>query len=179
MSQVEDVLTALPACVAGEVYRLPPEITLVDQLFVELSGEQPGCVALLALADSLLSNLRVWENLILPACYHRHAHTAQLESRVVDALQLLNIEESVRKPLLDSLPSGLDIQRKRELVLARAFIQAPHYVLVEPLWLDWASDLPLWQALAAQSVVLIVGGNEGRPLLDVSPLRDQEMQDQT
>ena len=78
-----------------------------------------------------VSNLKVWENLLLPAMYHRGGEPAAYEGRVVDLLCRLGVEENLMPEYLQSLPGALPVQAQRLLGCARAALMDPEIVIYE------------------------------------------------
>lgn len=158
---LEGVLAELARCRFGESYALACDDAQAAVLLADLHAQHAGQAVVLDFRTSLLSNLRVWENLILPAWYHGHAELAELERRVVQALRPFKLDDEGVAALLDGLPAALSAARKQELVLLRTLVLAPRYVLVEPAWLRRVRQTPLgaelWQAIEATSVVLQLG----------------------
>ncbi|GGP18740.1 hypothetical protein [Silvimonas iriomotensis] len=129
----------------------------------------PGAVGALEGAGGLLSNLRVWENMILPVWYHRSQSMAQLEARFVEVTGRLGLAGEALARLAAALPAGLDRERKRQLVLVRAYVQEAQFLLADQDWYDWinhAAPTACKDVFAglAESVPLVVIG-VGAPAL--------------
>jgi phospholipid/cholesterol/gamma-HCH transport system ATP-binding protein len=78
-----------------------------------------------------ISNLKVWENILLPAMYHRGTDPASCEGQVVDLLRRLGVEENMMPAYLQSLPGALPAQAQRLLGCARAALMDPEVVIYE------------------------------------------------
>lgn len=140
-------------------YWLEAPVSELDVLAERL--QEAGRVAVLDAAGCLVSNLRVWENLILPAWYHRGGALADWEAPLSRLLDLAGLAQEESQRLLGSLPGMLTPDERRLLVLLRAAVLAPDYVLIESDWLAWlrrqAEDHPaarLWQVLDCVRLVL-------------------------
>ncbi|GGP24508.1 hypothetical protein [Silvimonas amylolytica] len=136
-----------------------------------LNALAPGAVGALEGAGGLLSNLRVWENMILPVWYHQPQSMAQLESRFEAVFGQLGLEGDALKRLAAALPPGLDRERKRQLVLVRAYVQQARFLLADQDWYDWithAAPHACQEVFAhlAQSAPLVVVG-VGAPALSM------------
>ncbi|KAF0814385.1 hypothetical protein IGB42_01286 [Andreprevotia sp. IGB-42] len=172
------LLAALDECMIGQRYRLPgDDADLIADAIAALHVQKPGQATRLDFTTSLLSNLRVWENLILPAWYHRLAELPELETRVLAALQHLQLSEDAVRTLLDSLPATLAVTRKQELVLVRTLVLAPRYIFADADWCAWVERSPsvtaLWQAICEHSILLMPGGEAGLALPDAA-VQDME-----
>ncbi|MBM3114470.1 hypothetical protein [Jeongeupia naejangsanensis] len=127
------------ACQAGVCYGLESELRTHEgrHAVAGLQRFATGAVACLQGGGGLVSNLRVWENLILPAWYHESAAMADLEVRIAAVLDVLAVAEEERASLMASLPASLSRSQCRVLALVRALVQAPAWLVVEVEWLEW------------------------------------------
>ena len=78
-----------------------------------------------------VSNLKVWENILLPVMYHRGWEPAACEGRVVDLLRRLGVDDDLVPGYLQSLPGALPVQALRLLGCARAALMDPEVVIYE------------------------------------------------
>ena len=81
-----------------------------------------------------VSNLKVWENLLLPVMYHRGGEPATYEGQVVDLLRRLGVDESLVPGYLRSLPGALPVQAQRLLGCVRAALMNPEVVIYESVF---------------------------------------------
>lgn len=79
----------------------------------------------------LVSNLKVWENILLPVMYHRGWAPAACEARVLELLRRLGVEDELVPAYLQSLPGALPVQVQRLLGCARAALMDPEIVIYE------------------------------------------------
>lgn len=77
-------------------------------------------------SGGLVSNLKVWENLTLPLCYHQHVRSEELEECGVALLNRLGYTEK-----LMALPGHLTISQKKLIGCARAMLIDPDVILYE------------------------------------------------
>lgn len=75
---------------------------------------------------SLLSNLTLWDNLVLPLRYHRDPAPAEVEARARAALAIFGLE---RVPA--TLPSFAPINVRRLTAIARALILEPELLVLD------------------------------------------------
>lgn len=122
-----------------------------------------GQVAVLESNGGLLSNLRVWENLVLPAWYQNIASLAQLEARFVAALNTLGLHDADIENVASALPATLERDRKRMLCVVRAAVLQPGLLLLDQDMFAYLSrsTLPgikqLLGELSARAAVLVIG----------------------
>jgi phospholipid/cholesterol/gamma-HCH transport system ATP-binding protein len=77
-------------------------------------------------SGGLISNLKVWENLILPLLYHTSLSREEIESRGVAALERVGY-----KGKLFELVGHLTLFQKRMLGFARAMLSEPDLIVYE------------------------------------------------
>jgi phospholipid/cholesterol/gamma-HCH transport system ATP-binding protein len=78
-----------------------------------------------------ISNLKVWENILLPVMYHRNAKPASREGQVVELLGRLGVGEDLAPDYLQRLPGDLSAQTRRLLGCARVALTDPEIVIYE------------------------------------------------
>jgi len=79
----------------------------------------------------LVSNLKVWENILLPVMYHRGGEPTAYEGQVVDLLRRLGVDENLVPGYLQSLPGALPVQTQRQFGCVRAALMDPEIVIYE------------------------------------------------
>ena len=82
----------------------------------------------------LISNLKVWENIALPAMYHEGASPASIEGRVVELLGTLGISGSYAEAYLSRLPGLLPRHERRIAGLVRAMVTEPGLMIYEDVF---------------------------------------------
>lgn len=80
----------------------------------------------------LISNLKVWENVALPACYHRGKRCDEIEDRVTELFQRLGVE--VTREYLGSLPGPLPMSQKSLIGVVRAMLMEPDLVIYDSIF---------------------------------------------
>lgn len=70
----------------------------------------------------LIGNLKVWENILLPAWYHLGTTAEQAEAGVVTIYEQLGFGRDYVKQLMGRLPDQLSIYEKRVVALIRAML---------------------------------------------------------
>jgi phospholipid/cholesterol/gamma-HCH transport system ATP-binding protein len=78
-----------------------------------------------------ISNLKVWENILLPVMYHRDIEPAACEGQVLELLGRLGVEERLVPGYLQSLPGERPAQVQRLFGCVRAALIDPELVIYE------------------------------------------------
>jgi phospholipid/cholesterol/gamma-HCH transport system ATP-binding protein len=96
-------------------------------------GEQTG-VVIVPHDGGLISNLRVWENIILPVQYHCIQIAGKLEDRVAQLLVQCGLEdEAAVSNLLQRLPDQLSLYEKRMVGFVRAMLMSPELIIYDSM----------------------------------------------
>jgi phospholipid/cholesterol/gamma-HCH transport system ATP-binding protein len=103
----------------------------------------------------MISNLKAWENLLLPAWYH-HGLTAQQAERPVAAIfEQLGEGEAGLKQRMGELPDKLSLYERRAVALARAMLMEPDILIYDFTFAGLERD-------AAQRLMKLTGEFHGR-----------------
>lgn len=126
-------------CVAGRwwlsISKGDIEADWIDCLAAGAQKKWPGRVAVLDPAATLISNLRVWENLILPVWKRDGGPFTRFEDEVAAVFDLAGVDQESRAQLVVRLPAMLDKQDKRLVMLLRSVLVGAECVIVEDdLW---------------------------------------------
>jgi phospholipid/cholesterol/gamma-HCH transport system ATP-binding protein len=79
----------------------------------------------------LISNLKAWENLMLPAWYHRGVTARAGEREVVEIFRRLGEGENDLRRWLGRLPDQLSLPEKRFVAMARAMLMQPEILIYD------------------------------------------------
>lgn len=153
----------------------------LDELALKSQRKWPGKVAVLDAAAVLISNLRVWENIVLPRWHHENLPLKAYEDVLSDACDLAGLSSEQSEKLVGRLPAMLDRSERRLVILLRAILMAPVCVLMEEdLWRDLvtkADESPharLLQRLLQSSCVAVCGHSAAMAGFSPITLSDQE-----
>jgi phospholipid/cholesterol/gamma-HCH transport system ATP-binding protein len=80
-------------------------------------------------SGGFVSNLKVWENILLPLQYHGNPRPAEQEEEVADLLARLGLEADRLPRFLQSLPGNLGTRDRRFISLVRAMLQEPELMV--------------------------------------------------
>jgi phospholipid/cholesterol/gamma-HCH transport system ATP-binding protein len=81
-----------------------------------------------------ISNLKVWENIMLPGWYHKGLKAGEVEERVVESLVELGIEEDVLSDFLEGLPGNLPVYELRIICMVRAMLMEPELMIFDSVF---------------------------------------------
>jgi predicted ABC-type transport system involved in lysophospholipase L1 biosynthesis ATPase subunit len=96
-------------------------------------GDQPG-VAIVPHNGGLISNLRVWENIVLPVQYHGIEVAGKLDDNVAQLLLQCGLEdEAAVSDLLLKLPDQLSLYEKRLVGFVRAMLLSPELIIYDSM----------------------------------------------
>jgi ABC-type transporter Mla maintaining outer membrane lipid asymmetry ATPase subunit MlaF len=79
----------------------------------------------------LISNLRAWQNILLPASYHAGLTVAQVSGRVEGYFEQLGLSGDALASCLDSQPGVLPQHWRRLVGLVRALVMEPRVLVYE------------------------------------------------
>lgn len=103
----------------------------------------------------LISNLKAWENLLLPAWYHRGLTADQAERPVAEIFDQLGPGETGLKQRMGELPGQLSVYERRVVALARAMLMEPDILIYDFTFTGLERD-------AAQRLMKLTGEFQGR-----------------
>ncbi|MDD2700566.1 MAG: hypothetical protein PHH36_04940 [Sideroxydans sp.] len=96
-------------------------------------GAQAG-VVIAPHNGGLISNLRVWENIILPVQYHGIELSDGLEAHVTTLLDQCGMsDETLMSALMLKLPDQLTLYEKRLVGFVRAMLMEPEFIVYDGL----------------------------------------------
>ncbi len=79
----------------------------------------------------LITNLKAWENILLPSLFHYGKRAADVEPRVVQWLRELNPGSGDLRAFMGKLPDRLTLLEKRLVALVRTFLLEPEIVIYD------------------------------------------------
>lgn len=125
------VLTGLRRPRAGEVRLLDQNLHALDEIGRLAWFQRIGVVPE---DGGLISNLKAWENLMLPAWYHHGLTARTAEPEVVQIFQRLGQDENSLRRWLGRLPGQLSLTEKRSVALARAMLMQPEIMIYDSIF---------------------------------------------
>ncbi|TAL22054.1 MAG: ATP-binding cassette domain-containing protein [Nitrospirae bacterium] len=127
------VLTGLTRTDSGKVFIFGKEISSIT--YAELSEARKKMGVVLN-SGGLISNLKVWENLMLPLAYHASLSYNDIEVKMINILNNLGYNDD-----LNILPGPLPAYKKKLLGLARAFLTEPDLIIYDSIFDGLSSDI--------------------------------------
>lgn len=103
----------------------------------------------------LISNLKAWENLLLPAWYHRGLTAEQAERPVSELLEQIEADGTGLKRCMGELPGQLSLYERRVVALARAMLLEPDVLIYDFIFAGLERD-------AAQRLMKLTGEFHGK-----------------
>jgi predicted ABC-type transport system involved in lysophospholipase L1 biosynthesis ATPase subunit len=103
----------------------------------------------------MISNLKAWENLLLPAWYHRGLTAEQAERPVAEIFERLEPGEDGLKLRMGELPGELSLYERRVVALTRAMLMEPDILIYDFTFAGMDRD-------AAQQMMKLTGEFHGR-----------------
>lgn len=119
---------------------MPPERidALLEAAFRALGK---GAASWVSGENSLLENLAVWENILLPTQWHVPASEAALAARLREWLVRLGFDDQEMLALFAQRPSGLHEVHRRLVLWLRVLLLRPRLVVLDAdLWPDRRRD---------------------------------------
>ena len=92
-------------------------------------------VGIVSAQGGLISNLKVWENILLPVEYHDYIITAEIEQTALGYLEKAGYTGN-----LMALPAHLTVQEKRMVALVRAFMTDPRIIIYSDCFDGWVQS---------------------------------------
>ncbi len=103
----------------------------------------------------MISNLKAWENLLLPAWYHRGLTAQEAERPVAEIFEQLELHEAGLKQRMGELPDRLSLYERRVVALVRAMLMEPDILIYDFTFAGLERD-------AAQQLMKLTGEYHGR-----------------
>jgi predicted ABC-type transport system involved in lysophospholipase L1 biosynthesis ATPase subunit len=88
----------------------------------------------------LISNLKTWENILLPASYHLGRTAAAAEPGVVELFRRFGYGDEAIESLMGRLPAGLSLIERRLAALARSQLMNPDILIYDYLFTGLPRD---------------------------------------
>jgi len=118
---------------SGRVYQaIVRSPRMREEVIERLAGT--ACAAVVPADGGLIANLKVWENLALPAAYHGASSYADLEGQAVKIFAEFDVSGAGFESLCAMLPDHLDRYRRRLCAFVRALLTAPRLLVCDSLF---------------------------------------------
>jgi len=96
-------------------------------------------VAVVWRGGGVVSNLKVWENIALPVCYHFNRRPEEIEGRVVEICRAIGMDASPQ--WLASLPDPLPESEKSLIGVVRAMLMEPELILYDSIFVGQPPEI--------------------------------------
>lgn len=101
---------------------------------------QSDQTAIVPAGGGFVGNLKVWENLVLPATYHGTPRLADLDARASELFALLGGAAGYGAQLCGELPDRLSLLDLRRAAFVRAMLIEPEMIVFDALFEGLAGD---------------------------------------
>jgi phospholipid/cholesterol/gamma-HCH transport system ATP-binding protein len=122
------LLTGLAPPASGRLWVLGEDLYGLDEAHRISLFQRVGVVVE---DGGLITNLKAWENILLPSMYHHGKTAADVEPQVIALFQELYPGEQDLQRLMGKLPDHLTLYEKRLVALVRAFLLDPELMLYD------------------------------------------------
>jgi phospholipid/cholesterol/gamma-HCH transport system ATP-binding protein len=122
------VMTGATAPRKGSVRIAQQNLYLMDERAQLALFQRIGSVAH---DGGLISNLKGWENLVLPAWYHRGTAAADIEARAVPIFRELGLDNEMLRGVMRRLPDRLSTVERRCVAIVRAMLMEPDIMIYD------------------------------------------------
>jgi phospholipid/cholesterol/gamma-HCH transport system ATP-binding protein len=82
----------------------------------------------------LISNLKVWENIVLPVWYHKGKLPDDAEQKVADLFQEMGIDKSRLLKIMGILPGLLPAYEKKLICMVRSMLMEPDLMIYDAIF---------------------------------------------
>lgn len=121
-----DTMLGLKRPAVGRVTLLGQEIySISEKEYIKLFRK----VGVVSEDGSMISNLKIWENIVLPLWYHNRSLPPDIENRVINLTSGMGIETSYLRELAGKLPGPIPDQVKRLIGLTRTMLMEPDLMI--------------------------------------------------
>ena len=117
----------------GHVYHAIVRSTAVRKTLIERLVDTAGA-AIVTADGGLIGNLKVWENLVLPATYHGSSQNRELEERSTGLFAQFGISGAAFETLCTTLPDHLGRFERRLCAFVRAMLTEPRIIVYDSLF---------------------------------------------
>jgi phospholipid/cholesterol/gamma-HCH transport system ATP-binding protein len=141
----ETARQALGAVLFGLVPPARGKVTLLDQAVFALAEDDRIAlfrrVGVVPANGGLISNLKVWENILLPAAYHMGRTALESEAQIVGVFRQLGYSNADIMSLMGKLPDELSMPERRLVALVRAMLTPADLMIYDDLFSGLTRDL--------------------------------------
>jgi phospholipid/cholesterol/gamma-HCH transport system ATP-binding protein len=144
------IFTGLTRPDSGRIFLFGKELSSLSSTELNSARKRIGIVLN---NGGLVSNLKVWENIMLPLSYHSSSHY-DLDEKMMTILDKIGYDDSV-----SVLPGPLTAYKKRLAGLARAILMEPDVMIYDSVFNGLSSDI---RGKALETITAFQQEKEGR-----------------
>ncbi|RJQ39409.1 MAG: ATP-binding cassette domain-containing protein [Nitrospiraceae bacterium] len=147
------IFTGLTRLDSGKIFIFGQEVSSFS--YTELNNARKR-IGIVPNNGGLVSNLKVWENIMLPLSYHSSSHH-DMDEKMMTILGKIGYDDSV-----SALPGPLPAYKKRLAGLARAMLMEPDMMIYDSVFDGLSSDI---RGKALETITAFQQEKEGRASL--------------
>jgi phospholipid/cholesterol/gamma-HCH transport system ATP-binding protein len=132
-----DIILGLEKPASGRVFLFDKDIYAISEKSYRLFS----MVGAVLKDGGLISNLKVWENIVLPAWYHTGKKPEDMEEKAFQKFKEAGIDTPYLKELMGKLPGPLPVHEKRLIGLIRAMLMEPELMIYDSLFEGLSPDM--------------------------------------
>lgn len=137
-----EVILSIKKPYAGKVFIFNEDIfALSNQMTLKLLSR----IGVIWRYGGLISNLKVWENIILPMNYSAQSTKSiteqrNIEERIINIFKQLGFEEDYLPELMGKIPAQLTIYEKKTISIIRSILMDPDIMIYDSLFHEIEQD---------------------------------------
>jgi len=108
----------------------------IPLLWQPLGNNRKRRAAWVAANGGMISNLRIWENIVLPLWYHLWREPEEAEQKVAQWLEVLGLEAHAHAKFMEAQPYSVELWQLKLAGLARALVLSPLVLVVDAALFD-------------------------------------------
>lgn len=117
--------------ISGRVFLLGKDIySIPEKEYIKLLKR----IGVVLEYGGIISNLKVWENIILSVWHHMGKRPRDVEERVIEIFKEMGMDPSYLKELMGRLPGPLPVYEKRLIGLVRAMLIEPDLIIYDSIF---------------------------------------------
>jgi phospholipid/cholesterol/gamma-HCH transport system ATP-binding protein len=121
----------------GSVFLFDQDVySIGDKALLDLLKD----VGIVRHGGGLISNLKVWENILLPLWYHNRSVNQDTEVRITDLCRLLDIGQTNLEDYMGELPGHLPVYERTLIGFIRSALMEPSLMIYDAVCEDIDTD---------------------------------------
>ncbi|MFZ3123278.1 MAG: ATP-binding cassette domain-containing protein [Thermodesulfovibrionales bacterium] len=148
------IFTGLTRLDSGKIFIFGKEVSSFSYSELNAARKRMGIVLN---NGGLISNLKVWENIMLPLSYHSSLSHHDMDEKMISILGKIGYDDD-----LTILPGPLPVYKKRLVGFARAMLMEPDLIIYDSVFEGLSSDI---RSKVLETITAFQREKEGRASL--------------